>query len=143
MVVPSEAEYADYHQAMAQHAASLANSNQLHGIGQLGQIQMQQLMSSGLNLTVSPANMNLSSVHVRHFICHTIPLSTINSQQTRRPVQTPLPTLRLDKFQNKLNKTLIAFPLFLYIFIYTNFLCFNICKPFRTVFCSSFPRICI
>ena len=49
------AEYADYHQAMAQHAASLANSNQLHNIGQLGQIQMQQLMSSGLNLTVSSA----------------------------------------------------------------------------------------
>ena len=66
MVVPFEAEYADYHQAMAQHAASLANSNQLHGIGQLGQIQMQQLMSSGLNLTVSSANMNQNSVHVRH-----------------------------------------------------------------------------
>ena len=66
MTVPIEAEYADYHQAMAQHAANLANSNQLHNIGQLGQIQMQQLMSSGLNLTVSSANMNQNSVHVRH-----------------------------------------------------------------------------
>ena len=93
MFIPPEAEYADYHQAMAQHAASLANSNQLHGIGQLGQIQMQQLMSSGLNLTVSPAaNMNLSSVHVRHE-----QRSDISFAQTlgRRSQPFP-PTLRLD-----------------------------------------------
>ncbi|XP_054163024.1 uncharacterized protein LOC128960890 isoform X2 [Oppia nitens] len=56
-------EYADYHQAMAQHAASLANSNQLHPT--IGQLQMQQMLSSGLNLTVSSAPiLNQNTVHV-------------------------------------------------------------------------------
>jgi len=57
------AEYADYHHAMAQHAAALSNSNQLHPA--MAQIPMSQMLSAGLNLTVSSANMNQNSVHVR------------------------------------------------------------------------------
>lgn len=44
------AEYADYHHAMAQHAAALSNSNQLHPA--MAQIPMSQMLSAGLNLTV-------------------------------------------------------------------------------------------
>lgn len=126
--VPPEAEYADYHQAMAQHAASLANSHQLQGIGvgQLGQINMQQLMSSGLNLTVSSANqLSLSGVHVRHFVWHKARLGirirlrpvpdcqTCDTEQTRRPLYR-----LLDKICRQTNQTVIAFPLFLYYYLH-------------------------
>jgi adenosine deaminase len=57
------AEYADYHHAMAQHAAALSNSNQLHPA--MAQIPMSQMLSAGLNLTVSSHNMIQNSVRVR------------------------------------------------------------------------------
>lgn len=43
------AEYADYHHAMAQHAAALSNNNQLHP----AMAQIPMLSAAGLNLTVS------------------------------------------------------------------------------------------
>jgi high mobility group protein B3 len=79
------AEYADYHQAMAQHAASLANSNQLHNIGQLGQIQMQQLMSSGLNLTVMSGgltNNNTGQHHLAHQGGHHVMYANVQTATT-------------------------------------------------------------
>jgi len=62
-------EYADYHQAMAQHAASLANSNQLHPT--IGQLQMQQMLSSGLNLTVMSGGLTNNNTGQHHLAGHT------------------------------------------------------------------------
>jgi hypothetical protein len=80
------AEYADYHQAMAQHAAGLVQSNQLHGIGQLGQIQMQQLMSSGLNLTVMSGgltNNNTGQHQLAHHGGHHVMYANVQAAQTQ------------------------------------------------------------
>jgi len=54
-------DYADYHHAMAQHAATI-NANQLHPT--MAQIPMSQMISAtGLNLTVMPGQLNNAGHH--------------------------------------------------------------------------------
>ena len=54
-------EYADYHHAMAQHAATI-NASQLHPT--MAQIPMSQMINAtGLNLTVMPGQLNNAGHH--------------------------------------------------------------------------------
>lgn len=48
------ADYTDYHHAMQHAAHALTNNNQLHPA--MAQIPMSQMLSAGLNLTVSSPN---------------------------------------------------------------------------------------
>ncbi|KAJ6223768.1 hypothetical protein RDWZM_002313 [Blomia tropicalis] len=71
-------EYADYHHAMAQHAATI-NANQLHPT--MAQIPMSQMISAtGLNLTVMPGQLN----HGQHQLAqgHQIVYAATNVQPT-------------------------------------------------------------
>ncbi|KAF7493556.1 High mobility group protein B3 [Sarcoptes scabiei] len=61
-------EYADYHQAMAHHAATL-NANQLHP-ATMTQIPMSQMISAtGLNLTVMPGQLTTNNAG-QHQLAH-------------------------------------------------------------------------
>ncbi|KAI1308636.1 High mobility group protein B3 [Halotydeus destructor] len=53
-------EYADYHHAMAQHAAALSNNNQLHP----AMAQIPMLSAAGLNLTVMSGQLTQGNQHI-------------------------------------------------------------------------------
>ncbi|KAH9530124.1 hypothetical protein DERF_003954 [Dermatophagoides farinae] len=70
-------DYADYHQAMAHHAA--INANQLHP-ATMAQIPMSQMISAtGLNLTVMPGQLNNAG---QHQLAHGQIVYTTNVQPT-------------------------------------------------------------
>lgn len=72
-------EYADYHQAMAHHAA--INANQLHPT--MTQIPMSQMISAtGLNLTVMPGQLAAAANNSQHQLAHGQIVYTTNVQPT-------------------------------------------------------------